>query len=373
MSHELTADIVALLRSCTQSGSRTGQTLSVRHDNETTMLRPVVELLQVHNETAGGLIIFPPAEGLDDLDGMVAKAAKLALNVQVMRDHVRFRSEASSLTEVFKTLFAGAPRHPGELVARAQRLGVELPGPARLVTIALCGEGSQADDLPSSGLHLSLSRSAAALRPGAAVVVDDDLIVFAPVSAKEEPGRWDNFISGLLSAVESHTGTRAIAAESRVCRRLSDYREARVECGRIMTLARMFGRSGQLSQADFGPFAVLLSAVDQSSARDFVRHTLGAIEDYDARHGGELLPTLTQFVRDGCRYQSCADRLGIHVSTLRYRLGRLQELFAVDFEDPDSLFGLVLALRLRDLGSPSPSGSRPTVRPLPPVERPPTG
>ena len=64
---------------------------------------------------------------------MVAKAAKLALNVQVMRDHVRFRSEASSLTEVFKTLFAGAPRHPGELVARAQRLGVELPGPARLV------------------------------------------------------------------------------------------------------------------------------------------------------------------------------------------------------------------------------------------------
>ena len=86
-------------------------------------------------------IIFPPGDGLDDLDGMVAKAAKLALNVQVMRDHVRFRSEASSLTEVFKTLFAGAPRHPGELIARAERLGVSLPGPARLIAIGLGNDG----------------------------------------------------------------------------------------------------------------------------------------------------------------------------------------------------------------------------------------
>jgi purine catabolism regulator len=120
-----------------------------------------------------------------------------------------------------------------------------------------------------------------------------------------------------------------------------------------MALARMFGKSGQLSQVDFGPFAVLLSAADQSSARDFVRHTLGAIENYDARHGGELLRTLTEFVRNGCRYQTCADKLGIHVSTLRYRLRRLQELFAIDFDNPDSVFGLILALRLRDLRSPS--------------------
>lgn len=120
----------------------------------------------------------------------------------------------------------------------------------------------------------------------------------------------------------------------------------------------MFGKTGQLSQTDFGPFAVLLSAVDEPSARDFVQHMLGAIEEYDTRNGGELLHTLTEFVRDGCRYQSCADRLGIHVSTLRYRLQRLQELFGIDFEHPDSLFGLSLALRLRDLGSPSRSRQR---------------
>jgi purine catabolism regulator len=157
----------------------------------------------------------------------------------------------------------------------------------------------------------------------------------------------------MLATVESHSGVPAIAAESGLARRLSDYREARIECGRVMALARMFGKSGQLSQADFGPFAVLLSAVDQSTARDFVRHTLGAIEDYDARNSSELLLTLTAFLREGCRYQTCANRLGIHVSTLRYRLRRMHEQFAIDLDDPDSLFGLILALRLRELGSPS--------------------
>jgi purine catabolism regulator len=352
---ELAPRITELVRSGAASGFKTSQPLIIQHTaGAATLLQPVVEPLCVRNEIVGGLLIFPTGNGLDDLDAMVAQSAKLALNVQLMRDYVRFRSEAGSLAEVFKTLFAGAPRHPGELLARAQRLGISLPGPARLITIGFSNDGWDASEPPSSGLHLSLARAVADLRPGAAVsIMDDDLIVFAPVSSKEEAAQWNRFVSRMLATVESHAGARPIAAESSLCRRLSDYREARAECGRVMRLARMFGKTGRLSQADFGPFAVLLSAVDEPSARDFVRHMLGAIEEYDARNGGELLRTLTEFVRDGCRYQSCADRLGIHVSTLRYRLQRLQELFGIDFEHPDSLFGFSLALRLRDLGSPS--------------------
>jgi purine catabolism regulator len=352
VSGELAPRITELVRSGATSGFKASQPMVIQHAAGTTTLQPVVEPLRVHNDTVGGLLIFPTGDGLDDLDAMVAQAAKLALNVQLMRDYVRFRSEAGSLAEVFKTLFAGAPRHPGELLARAQRLGVSLPGPARLITIGFPHNARDASEPPSAGLHLSLARAVADLRPGAAVsIVDDDLIVFAPVDPKEETAQWNRFVSRMLTTVESHAGAQPIAAESSLCRRLSDYREARDECGRVTKLARMFGKAGQLSQADFGPFAVLLSAVDEQSARDFVRHMLGKIEEYDARNGGELLHTLTEFVRDGCRYQSCADRLGIHVSTLRYRLQRLQELFGVDFEDPDSLFGLALALRLRELGS----------------------
>jgi purine catabolism regulator len=46
--------------------------------------------------------------------------------------------------------------------------------------------------------------------------------------------------------------------------------------------------------------------------------------------------------------------MGIHVSTLRYRLDRLHELFGIDFGHSDSVFGLTLALRLRELQSEAP-------------------
>ena len=155
VSQELAPELAALLRSNASSGFKVAQSLTVRHGRGATTIRAVVEPLRVQSETVGGLIIFPSGEGLDDLDAMVAQAARLALNVQLMRDHVRFRSETSSLTEVFKTLFAGAPRHSGELVARARRHGVSLPGPGRLVALGLSNEGSQPADAPSTGLHLS--------------------------------------------------------------------------------------------------------------------------------------------------------------------------------------------------------------------------
>ena len=352
VSQRLGPAIAALIRTAAASGQKAGLPLHVGHGGIVD-LQPVIEPLQVNHETVGGLMICPPDEAIDDLDGVLVHAARLALDVQLMRDNVRFRSEANSIAELFKTLFAGPPRHPGELVARAGRFGISLPGPARLLAIGFAGDGPEAGEPRLGGLQLSLARAVAELRPGAVVVTDEEPLVYAPVNAKEEPVAWQAFVRGVIATVENHVAMKPIVAESRICRRLADYREARLECGRVLTLARMFGKSGRVSQADFGPFAVLLSAVDQPSARAFVRDKLGAIEAHDLRHNSELLRTLAEFVRDGCRYRTCADHLGIHVSTLRYRLERLQQLFGIDLEHPDSVFGLTLALRLRDLGAES--------------------
>ena len=38
--------------------------------------------------------------------------------------------------------------------------------------------------------------------------------------------------------------------------------------------------------------------------------------------------------------------LGLHVTTLRYRLTRLRELFGIDIDTPERRFALELAIRL---------------------------
>jgi len=350
VTEKLGPAIADLVRKAGASDERSGPTLTVSIGGLTT-LDPIVEPLQVNSEIVGGLIIFPPQDGVDDLDEILVHAARIALDVQLMRDYVRFRSEAHSIAELFKALFAGPPRHPEEFIARALRLGVSLPGPARLVTIGFPSEGLEAGKMRASALQLHLARIAADIVPGTAVMLDDDFVIFTPLSPMEHAVDWKTFLRRITVSVESFAGIRPIVAESRICRRMQDYREARLECSRVSALARMFGKTGPVSQADFGPFALLLSAVDHPSARAFVHDTLGAIEEYDRRHDTELLRTLREFLYNGGHYQACANRMRIHVSTLRYRLDRLHQVFGVELKHPDSIFTLMLALRLRELES----------------------
>jgi hypothetical protein len=119
VSQNLAPAIAALVREAAASGQKSGRPLMIGR-GDIDALHPFVEPLQVNGETVGGLLIFPPRETIDDLDGVLLHAARLALNVQLMRDYVRFRSEASSVADLFKTLFAGPPRQPAELVSRAR-------------------------------------------------------------------------------------------------------------------------------------------------------------------------------------------------------------------------------------------------------------
>jgi purine catabolism regulator len=351
--------IVEMVRKAGATGQKTGHVLAVGIPG-VAELRPVIEPLHVNGEIAGGLIIFPPAE-VDDFDDVLVHAARLALNVQLMRDYVRFRSEADSVAEVFKALFAGSLQQRSELLARARRLGVSLDRPARLVKIGFPAESAEAAESLIEGLQLALARRVAELLPGAAVIRDDDIIIFAPapVEKSDSAARWQKILRQITAVVENKVGLRPIIAASSLCAQMMDYREARLECDRVLALARMFGKTGAAAQADFGPHALLLSTIDHASARAFVHTALGAIEDYDHKHRTELLPTIGEFLRGGCRYQACANRLGIHVSTLRYRLGRLHDLFGIKLEERDSMFGLALALRLRELEKDAPLPRRP--------------
>ena len=53
---------------------------------------------------------------------------------------------------------------------------------------------------------------------------------------------------------------------------------------------------------------------------------LGPVNDWDATHGGDLVPTLRVFLDSDGRWSEAASALGIHVNTLKHRMGRIAEL-----------------------------------------------
>ena len=114
----------------------------------------------------------------------------------------------------------------------------------------------------------------------------------------------------------------------------------------MIRIGRSFGLTGALSAEDFGPLPMLVAASDAGDIRSFVQESVGAIADHDRENGTPYLETLSTYLQEGCRSQACADTMGLHVTTLRYRLSRIQELFGVDVESPEKRFTVELAIRL---------------------------
>jgi LuxR family maltose regulon positive regulatory protein len=81
----------------------------------------------------------------------------------------------------------------------------------------------------------------------------------------------------------------------------------------------------------------------------FVREWLGALLDDDTRHRCELVETLSVYLRCGGNLDAIGAQLGIHRSTLRYRLQRIREVSGLDPADVEHGLLLQLAIQAWDV------------------------
>jgi purine catabolism regulator len=94
--------------------------------------------------------------------------------------------------------------------------------------------------------------------------------------------------------------------------------------------------------------AFLLPRVLAGDARardEFVKRTLDVLEH--AKGSADLKGTLRTLCQTGFSLSATADRLQIHISTLRYRLERLEAILERDLRDPVVRFELQLAFAVR--------------------------
>ena len=99
------------------------------------------------------------------------------------------------------------------------------------------------------------------------------------------------------------------------------------------------------SYADLGVFRMLAALPEQRDVERFVRQWLGALIDYDARRGTELVNTLSEYLEQGGNHAVTSRRLSVHRNTLKYRMQRIRELSGLDPSQPDVRFNLQLAAR----------------------------
>ena len=320
--------------------------LSLDNGHDRLRITVKIEPLSIDGEAVGALIVFPRSEILEELDQLLLESAKFALSVQMMRSYIRFQSESRTLTDLFKEIFDGRWRDPEDVSARARRLGVDPSIAGRLIAISA---GSESKAIPSVSIdvHRSISRIVRQHHSdGRVVTMEDTIVCHVPPRQPARTDRSDPLIRNILDEGARMLGEEPILVEVGLRGGLDDYPVAWERCQRIAALARRFGRHGALTAQDFGPFPLLLAAAETSEVKLFIESSIGAVVRHDAKHGTAYVDTLSRYFETGCRIQACADAMGLHVTTLRYRLVRIRELFGIESAAQEQRFSLELAIRL---------------------------
>ncbi|MFF7642704.1 PucR family transcriptional regulator ligand-binding domain-containing protein [Streptomyces canus] len=136
---------------------------------------------------------------------------------------------------------------------------------------------------------------------------------------------------GVSASVHSAEGLRGALEEARHARRVAAARAGRVCAAGHQELAS---------------HVLLLPFVPDDVRRAFTARLLDPLRDYDRRHRAELIPTLEAFLDCDGSWTRCASRLHLHVNTLRYRVGRIEQLTSRDLSRLEDKLDFFLALRM---------------------------
>uniref|UniRef100_A0AAU2VKF9 PucR family transcriptional regulator ligand-binding domain-containing protein n=1 Tax=Streptomyces sp. NBC_00008 TaxID=2903610 RepID=A0AAU2VKF9_9ACTN len=199
-----------------------------------------------------------------------------------------------------------------------------------LPAVALPDAGDTADVDSAAGADTSSPDSPGRSTEDPALHAD---VLLAAVRAPLAAGLADDgrLTLGVSASVHSPEGLRGALEEARHARRVAAARPGRV-CA--------------AGHHELASHVLLLPFVPDDVRRAFTARLLDPLRDYDRRHRAELIPTLESFLDCDGSWTRCAARLHLHVNTLRYRIGRIEQLTGRDLSRLEDKLDFFLALRM---------------------------
>ncbi|MGH8976373.1 MAG: PucR family transcriptional regulator, partial [Acidimicrobiia bacterium] len=270
----------------------------------------------------------------------ILEAAAPILALQLQAEERLWQLLGRDRQELFGDLLAG--RSQSCLALHGRRLGHDLERPHwPIVLRAGAGQAGALEEAVREELWTEQERHQALPvvgTDGAAVVV------FLP-----DDGDAPETLVRRLQKRAGERGLSTLAGWGPRCEGLDTYGEgvARARWA-VEVLGALPGDATQAGFDDLGIYALLYEKGDKDRLWEFARRWLGPLLDYDRLHAIELTPTLRVLLETGGP-SAAASALFVHISTLKYRIRKIESILARDLGDPEVAFNVQLAFKILDV------------------------
>ncbi|MGO4692015.1 PucR family transcriptional regulator [Glaciibacter sp. 2TAF33] len=289
-----------------------------------------------------------------DAERVLAEAANVAaLHLLHRRTH-HDADRARQLALVRPLLF-----EPDRAELAAVQLGIAADT-VRVVAVTAHGPADNAPDALQAGLRLfDTVRSASALWLPAAVcgIADNIVYVVLPQGAASSPA----FQREAVLRIAHHTRrvlARPIFAGFGTETAIHTTATSRAEAEAVLSAVLRDAEDGRVQsdsddivadQQSLGPRLKLRQIADALRATGLLPGDAATlISDHDERRNTAFAQTLLAWLDCGMNAIETASRLGLHANTVRYRLSRIEPLFGLRLDDPETKLLLWLQLWARE-------------------------
>jgi len=251
------------------------------------------------------------------------------------------RAEATrnrSASVLLRSLVSPRQDDPAVLADRAGQHGLDLTKPLSLVVV----------EMDSPRADYAARRFGQALPCHAlADDIDGALVILCGASgAYEVRQAVSSWLGDELKGVHRGVLSRPVARPAEIPALYATLRRSLVVLGRLGMQGRVVG------QDELAIYSTLFETHDQASLHNFLEATIGPLLAHDQKRGSALAATLLAYFDCNQNARTTAQRMGIHVNTVRQRLATVEDLLG-HWGQASRALEIHIALRLWSLSTPA--------------------
>ena len=86
--------------------------------------------------------------------------------------------------------------------------------------------------------------------------------------------------------------------------------------------------------------------LEKHSVEGYTHPAIAKLARFDREHNSNLVETLYTYLISDRSYSYCSEKLSIHRSTLRYRIGQINDILELDYDDVETRLNLIISAKI---------------------------